>query len=57
MAIKEFLRKLSFEISKRDKTNNFAMKDIYMLGDDEHANLEVGESFISMTGKMGFNKD
>ena len=57
MVIKEFLRKLSFEVVKRNDINNFAIKDIYMLdNDDEHAELEVGESYISVTGKIGFNR-
>jgi hypothetical protein len=56
MLLKEFLRKLSFEVNKRNDTQSFAMKDIYMLGEDEHEELEVGESLVSITGNLGFEK-
>ena len=56
MLLKEFLRKLSFEVNKRNDTKSFAMKDIYMLGEDEHEELEVGESFVSVTGNLAFEK-
>ena len=56
MLLKEFLRKLSFEVNKRNDTQSFAMKDIYMLGEDEHEELEVGESLVSITGNLGFGK-
>lgn len=56
MVLMEFLRKLSFEVNKRNDAKSFAMKDIYMLGEDEHEELEVGESLVSVTGNLAFEK-
>ena len=51
MAIKEFFRKLNFEIKRRENTGMFALLEFYFPDDDE-AELEVGESHVSVTGKL-----
>jgi len=53
MKIKEFFRKLYFEINKRDNSNSFVKKDFYILSDEEDMdNLEVGETIVSVTAKL-----
>ena len=52
MAIKEFFRKLNFEINRRQNTGMFALLEFYFPGDDEEPELEVGESHVSVTGKL-----
>ena len=54
MLLMKFLRKLSFEINKRNDAKSFAVNNVYMLGEDEYEELEVGESFVSVTGNLGF---
>ncbi len=58
MALKEFFRRLNYEISKRENINLFTMSEFYFLDEkDEHEELEVGESFVSVTaGITGFVK-
>ena len=53
MAIKEFLRKLSYEVRRREDTKNFAKTEFYFPDEQEEMeNLEVGETQISVTGKL-----
>ena len=53
MKIIEFFRKIYFEVNKRDNANSFVKKDFYLLSDgEEMENLEVGESYVSITAKL-----
>ena len=53
MAIKEFFRKLNFEINRRQNTTKFAVEEFYFPSDDDaNVELEVGESHVSVTGKL-----
>jgi len=52
MAIKEFFRKLNFEIKRRENTGMFALLEFYFPDDNTDEELEVGESHVSVTGKL-----
>ena len=52
MAIKEFFRKLSFEVSKRNNPNEFSLTEFYFPLDDEPQEIEVGESYVSVSAKL-----
>ncbi len=53
MAIKEFFRKLNFEIKRRENTGVFALLEFYFPEEKEgFEELEVGESQVSITGKL-----
>ena len=53
MAIKEFLRKLSYEIKRREDVKSFANAEFYFPDEQEEIeNLEVGETHVSVTGKL-----
>ena len=53
MAIKEFLRKLSYEVKRREDTKSFAKSEFYFPDEQEEIeNLEVGETQVSVTGKL-----
>lgn len=52
MAIKEFFRKLNFEIKRRENTNTFALVEFYFPNDDNEVELDVGETHVSITGKL-----
>ena len=53
MAIKEFFRKLNFEINRRENTNKFAVEEFYFPDENDiEKDLEVGESHVSVTGKL-----
>ena len=57
MAIKEFFRKLNIEVSKREDMDLFTLSEFYFLDNhDEHEELEVGESYVSVTGLLGLSK-
>ena len=52
MAIKEFLRKLSFEVKKLENYADFQKAELFFPMDDDVENLEVGETHVSITGKL-----
>ena len=53
MAIKEFLRKLGYEVKRRENVSDFAKAEFYFPDEqDEIENLEVGETHVSVTGKL-----
>ena len=52
MAIKEFFRKLNFEINRRQNTSKFVVEEFYFPNDDEEVELEVGETHVSVTGEL-----
>ncbi|MCR4881399.1 MAG: hypothetical protein K6A44_05540 [bacterium] len=53
MAIKEFLRKLSYEVKRRENTGDFARAEFFFTDEQEEIeNLEVGETHVSITGKL-----
>lgn len=53
MAIKEFFRKLNFEINRRQNTGRFALSEFYFPDEEEELEmLEVGETQVSITGKL-----
>ena len=53
MAIKEFFRKLNFEINRRENTSKFAVEEFYFPDENDiEKDLEVGESHVSVTGKL-----
>ncbi len=58
MAIKEFLRKLNFEVKRREDAGVFALLEFYFPEamskeiDDEEDELMVGETYTSITGKL-----
>ena len=57
MAIKEFFRKLNYEVSKREDAKLFAMSEFDFLDShDEHEELEVGETYVSVTGLLDLNR-
>lgn len=53
MAIKEILRKLSYEVKRLENFADFQKADIFFpMDDDEAENLEVGETQVSVTAKL-----
>lgn len=53
MAIKEILRKLSYEVKRLENFADFQKADIFFpMDDDEVENLEVGETQVSVTAKL-----
>ncbi|MCQ2957736.1 MAG: hypothetical protein MJ180_02415 [Candidatus Gastranaerophilales bacterium] len=53
MVIKEFFRKLNIEVAKREKPELFTLSEFYFLDNhDEHEDLEVGETYVSVTGLL-----
>ena len=53
MAIKEFFRKLSYEVKRREDAKSFAKAEFYFPDEQEETeNLEVGETHVSITGKL-----
>ena len=53
MAIKEFLRRLSYEVKRRENVENFAKAEFYFPDEmEEVENLEVGETQVSVTAKI-----
>ena len=57
MTIKEFFRKLNYEVSKRENPKSFAMSEFDFLNlHDEHEELEVGETYVSVTGLLDLKR-
>ena len=57
MAIKEFFRKLNYEVSKREDPKSFALSEFdYLDSHDEHEELEVGETYVSVTGLLDLKR-
>ena len=53
MVIKEILRKLSYEVKRRENTEEFAKAEFYFPSEQEEVqNLEVGETQVSITAKL-----
>ncbi len=58
MAIKEFLRKLNFEVKRREDTGVFALLEFYFPEaqssdyDDDEDELSVGESYTSISAEL-----
>ena len=52
MVVKDFLRKLSFEVSRRNNPQKFSLTEFYFPSDDEPQEIEVGESLVSITAKL-----
>ena len=53
MAIKEFLRRLSYEVKRRENAGDFARAEFFFTDEQEEIeNLEVGETHVSITGKL-----
>ena len=53
MAIKEILRKLSFEVKRLENFADFQKAELFFpMDDDDTENLEVGESHVSITAKL-----
>ena len=48
MAIKEFFRKLSYEVKRREDTKSFVKSEFYFPDEADKAELEVGESHVSV---------
>ncbi len=53
MAIKEILRKLSFEVKRLENFADFQKAELFFpMDDDDTENLEVGETHVSITAKL-----
>ena len=50
--IKEFLRKLNFEVEKRNNPEFFSFTEFYFPAENEPQEIEVGESHVSITAKL-----
>ena len=56
MEIREFFRKLGFEINRREEASKFVAAEFYFPTEQEEIeNLEVGETHVSVTAQLQAN--